>query len=82
MNDVGISKTGGLLDVAVDLALIEKKGSFFNYNGQVIGQGREGVKMEFAKNKKLAEEIERKIRDVVAAGKKVPKEIGETEKED
>ncbi len=81
MNDEGISKTGGLLDVAVDLALIEKKGSFFNYNGQVIGQGREGAKMEFAKNKKLAEEVERKIREAVAAGKKVPKEIGEAEKE-
>jgi recombination protein RecA len=81
MNDEGISKNGGLLDVAVDLALIEKKGSFFNYDGKVIGQGREGVKMEFSKNKKLAEEVERKIRDAVAAGKKVPKEIGEEKEE-
>jgi hypothetical protein len=37
--------------------------------------------MEFSKNKKLAEEVERKIRDAVAAGKKVPKEIGEEKEE-
>lgn len=80
MADEGISKSGGLLDVAVDLALIERKGSFFNYKGKVLAQGREGAKMEIRRNKKLADEIEKKIRDVVAAGKKVPKEIGEAEK--
>jgi recombination protein RecA len=80
MGEEGISKAGGLLDVAVDLALIEKKGSFFNYNGKVLAQGREGAKMEINSNKKLASEIEKKIRDAVAAGKKVPKEIGEAEK--
>lgn len=80
MGDEGISRSGGLLDVAVDLALIEKKGSFFNYNGQVLAQGREGAKIEIANNKKLAEELEKKIRDAVAAGKKVPKEIGEAGK--
>jgi recombination protein RecA len=77
MGDEGISKAGGLLDVAVDLALITKKGSFYNYKGKVMAQGREGAKMEIKKNKKLAEEIEKKIREAVASGKKVPKEIGE-----
>ncbi|OGM09471.1 recombinase RecA [Candidatus Woesebacteria bacterium RBG_13_34_9] len=81
MNDEGISKSGGLLDVAVDLALIEKKGSFFNYDGRIIGQGREGVKMKIRDDKKFAEEIEKKIREAVAAGKKVPKEIGEEKEE-
>jgi recombination protein RecA len=81
MNEEGISKTGGLLDVAVDLALIDKKGSFFNYNGKPLAQGREGVKMALRDDKKLSEEIERRIREAVAAGKKVPKEIGEAEKE-
>lgn len=79
-NDEGISKVGGLLDVAVDLALIEKKGSFFNYNGSPLAQGREGVKMALKDDKKLTEEIERKIREALAAGKKIPKEIGEVEK--
>jgi recombination protein RecA len=81
MNDEGISKTGGLLDVAVDLALIEKKGSFFNYDGKPLAQGREGAKAVLSENHKLAEEIEKKIRDVVASGKKIPKEIGEVEAE-
>jgi recombination protein RecA len=81
MNDEGISKSGGLLDVAVDLALIEKKGSFFNYKGKVLAQGREASKLAIRGNKKLAEEIEGKIREIIAAGKKVPKEIGEAEKE-
>jgi recombination protein RecA len=75
----GISRAGGLLDVASDLSLIEKKGSFYNYEGNVLAQGREGAKAEIAGNKKLAEEIEKKIRDAVAHGTKVPKEIGEAE---
>lgn len=81
MNDEGISKAGGLLDVAVDLSLIEKRGSFFIYEGKPLGQGREGAKMVLKENVKLAEEIEKKIRDAVASGKKVPKEIGEEKEE-
>ncbi len=77
MNDEGISKTGGLLDVAVDLGILEKKGSFFNYEGKVLAQGKEGAKLLFKEDKKLADEIEKKIREVVASGKKIPKEIGE-----
>ncbi len=79
MNDEGISKTGGLLDVAVELGILEKKGSFFNYEGKVLAQGREGAKVLFRSDKKLAEDIEKKIRDIVASGKKIPKEIGEAE---
>ncbi len=81
MNDEGISKAGGLLDVAVDLALIEKKGSFFTYEGKPLAQGREAAKMVIKSDKKLADEIERKIREAVAQGKKVPKEIGEEKEE-
>jgi recombination protein RecA len=75
----GISKTGGLLDVAVDLAIIEKKGSFFNYGGSVLAQGREGTKLEIKNNPKLADELEQKIRKAVQDGKKLPKEIGEAD---
>jgi recombination protein RecA len=77
MNDEGISKSGGLLDVAVDLGLIEKKGSFFSYDGKPLAQGREGAKLLIKANKKLADEIDKKIREIVASGKKIPKEIGE-----
>lgn len=81
MAEEGISRSGGLLDVAVDLALVEKKGSFFNYNGKPMAQGREGAKAYLTDNKKFAQELEEKIRHTVASGKKVPKEIGEAEKE-
>ncbi len=81
MNDEGISKSGSLLDVAVDLGILEKKGSFFNYGGKVLAQGKEGVKMLFKENAKLAEDIERKVKETIASGKKIPKEIGEEEKE-
>ncbi|KKQ41907.1 MAG: Protein RecA [Microgenomates group bacterium GW2011_GWC1_37_8] len=81
MNDEGISKTGGLLDVGVELGLIEKKGSFFNYDGKPMAQGREAAKVLLRGDKKLAEELERRIREVVAAGKKVPKELGEEREE-
>lgn len=80
MAEEGISKAGGLLDVAVDLSLVEKKGSFFNYNGKVMAQGREGAKAYISEDKKFAKDLEEKIRKAVATGKKVPKEIGETKK--
>lgn len=77
MNDEGISKAGGILDVSVDLGLIDKKGSFFNYDGKVLAQGREGAKIAIREDKKLEGELEKKIRNAVASGKKVPKELGE-----
>ncbi len=80
MND-GISKEGGLIDVAVELGILEKKGSFFNYEGKVIAQGREGAKAFLKENSEVANQIEKKIREMATSGKKMPKEIGE-EKED
>lgn len=77
MNDTGISTEGGLLDVGTDLGLITRSGSFFNYQGKVIAQGREGAKAYMVENPKFAEEIEKKIREVAASGKELPKEIGE-----
>ncbi len=82
MNDEGISKSGNLLDVAVDLDIIIKSGSFFNYDGKVIAQGREGAKAYIKENTKFAAEIEKKIREIATSGKKLPKEIGEEEKEE
>ncbi|MEE1530481.1 MAG: recombinase RecA [Clostridia bacterium] len=58
----GISKEGNILDAAVNLDIVEKSGSWFSYNGDRIGQGRENVKDYLAKNPKIAEEIEGKIR--------------------
>ncbi len=59
----GISKEGNLLDIAVNLEIVDKSGSWFAYNGERIGQGRENAKQYLIDNPKVAEEIEKKIRD-------------------
>ena len=59
----GISKEGCVLDLAVNLDIIEKSGSWFSYNGNKIGQGRENVKRYILENPQFMEEIEKKVRD-------------------
>ena len=59
----GISKEGSLLDLSVDLDIIEKSGSWFSYNGEKIGQGRENAKKYILEHPKMAEEVEKKVRD-------------------
>jgi recombination protein RecA len=71
----GISVAGGLLDVATELSILERKGSFYNYEENVLAQGREGARSYIKDNKKFADEIEKKIREAVAKGKKIPKEL-------
>ena len=58
----GISKTGELLDLGVAAGLVEKSGSWFSYNGQRIGQGRENSKTFLLENEAIANEIETAIR--------------------
>lgn len=81
MEEDGITKAGGLLDVAVELGLIGKSGSFFNYNNKPIAQGREAAKLFLRENVKVADEIEKKIRGLASSGKEMPKEIGEEKEE-
>ncbi len=57
----GISRTGTIIDLATDLNIIDKKGSWFSYKGQRLGQGREFVREELKKNPKLLEELETQI---------------------
>ena len=59
----GISKEGNILDIAVNLDIIEKSGSWFSYNGERIGQGRENVKKYLVDNPDVMEEVEKKIRE-------------------
>ncbi len=59
----GISKEGNVLDIAVNLDIIEKSGSWFSYNGERIGQGRENVKQYLSQNPEMMAEVEKKIRD-------------------
>ncbi len=59
----GISKEGNILDMAVNLDIVEKAGSWFSYNGDRIGQGRENVKKYLKENPEMLDEIEGKVRD-------------------
>ena len=59
----GISKEGNILDMAVSLDIIEKSGSWFSYNGNRLGQGRENVKQYLKENPEMMQEVETKIRE-------------------
>jgi recombination protein RecA len=58
----GISKVGELIDMGVELNIIQKSGSWFSYDGNKLGQGRDAVKALLSDNEGLATEIENKIR--------------------
>ena len=59
----GISKMGELIDLGVAAEIVEKSGSWFSYDSQRIGQGRENVKNFLKENPEMAKEIEHKIRE-------------------
>ena len=58
----GISKTGEILDLAVEKGLVEKSGAWYSYNNQRIGQGRENAKLFLNENKNTSDEIEKILR--------------------
>ncbi len=61
----GISKSGEILDIGVEFEIIKKAGSWFSYNGEKLGQGRDSVKTLIEDNPELAEELETKIKAVI-----------------
>ena len=63
----GISRIGELLDIGVEAEIIKKSGSWFSYGDTKLGQGRDAVKTLLDDNPELAEEIEGKIKDIIAA---------------
>lgn len=61
----GISKIGEILDMGVEMGIVQKSGSWFSYNGDKLGQGREQVKTLLHDNPQLADELEAKIREKI-----------------
>ncbi len=59
----GISKVGEILDIATDLDIIIKSGSWFSYEGQKIGQGRDNAKQFLLDNPDIMNEVEKRVRD-------------------
>ena len=62
MYDEGISREGSVLDIAVEMGLVEKRGAFFRYNDGMLGQGRENAKQYLKENPAITDELEDEIR--------------------
>lgn len=65
MYNEGISKVGSIIDVATDLGLLEKRGSWFSFEGEQLGQGRDQVKLLLMDNAELRERVTKKIMEVL-----------------
>jgi recombination protein RecA len=63
MFNEGISKVGDILDIATELGVLEKRGAFYRYNDEMIGQGRENAKQFLRENPEIALQIENVIRE-------------------
>ena len=63
MYNEGISKVGSILDVATDLGLLEKRGSWFSFEGEQLGQGRDQTKAHIAANEELQQKLVERIKE-------------------
>ncbi|MBS6028404.1 MAG: recombinase RecA [Negativicoccus succinicivorans] len=63
----GISHEGTLIDIGVNMDIIQKSGSWYSYNGERMGQGKENVKEYLRQNPAIAQEIDKLIRDTLLA---------------
>jgi len=80
MNTGGISRSGGIVDVATDEGVIEKAGSFYKYKGEVLAQGREALKVVLEEDTKLMKEIQDKVWEQVRGKKTTADEKEEAKK--
>ena len=64
----GISKASEIMDVAIELGIIEKSGSWFSYMGQKVAQGKDNTRKYFEENPELMKELEEKILSRIAGG--------------
>lgn len=85
VNGVGISREGCILDMGVETGLIEKTGSWFEYKGERIGQGRENAKAFLKEKPEIAQAIEKELKDKLlnpgAKAQEKPSEAQEAPKE-
>jgi recombination protein RecA len=76
----GISKTGDLLDMGVTLDIVDKSGSWYSFEGERIGQGRENVKLFLIDNPDIFENIETKVREKLGIASNSSKETTQAAK--
>jgi recombination protein RecA len=67
----GISREGGLIDLGVEHGLVRKAGAWYTYDGDQLGQGKENARQFLKDNPDLADEIEKRIKEVLGIGPKV-----------
>jgi recombination protein RecA len=75
LNKGGISKAGGIVDVALDLGIVTKSGAFYRYGEQMLGQGKATAIEALSENAKLMKEVEEKVWKEVKAGKAVEEKV-------
>ena len=63
----GVSQTGCILDMALQLGLVKKSGAWFSYNDEKIGQGKENTKIYLEKNPEVIAELEAKVREIMSS---------------
>jgi recombination protein RecA len=63
MYGAGISRVGELIDIGVQHGLVEKSGSWYSYNGERIGQGKENARTFLTQHPEIAQEIDAKLRE-------------------
>lgn len=77
----GISQTGCLIDIGVELDIVNKSGSWFSYQGDQMAQGRDNARQYLIDNPEIAEEIEEKIRDHFEAADEESEESNSVDKD-
>ncbi|MDE6583135.1 MAG: recombinase RecA [Clostridia bacterium] len=82
MYGTGISKSGCILDTAIELGIIKKSGAWFSYNDEKIGQGKENTKIYLEKNVEVLQEVEAKIREQLTGKETTETVVEETFEEE
>jgi recombination protein RecA len=75
----GISKAGEIVDLGVELEVVQKSGSWFSFNGNKLGQGRDAVKQLIEDNPELMEDLENRIKEKIAGPETAKKVLEEKE---
>ncbi|MCH9767759.1 MAG: recombinase RecA, partial [Actinomycetia bacterium] len=73
----GISKEGSLIDMGVEQGFIRKSGSWFTYEGEQLGQGKENARKFMIENPEIAAEVEKKIKEKLGIGAVVTDELAD-----
>ena len=70
MYNEGISSVGSLIDLAIEFDIVQKRGSWFSYSGNQLGQGRDATKIALKVDESLYLEIETKVKEAMAEDQK------------